>query len=164
MSKIIKNPPASDVLMRSIRSIGYSFKTALADVLDNSISAKAKNIYIFSPFDEDVYISILDDGIGMDKEELLNAMKYGSNRDSYGKEDLGRFGLGLKSASTSQCKVFTVASKKNNKINAFQWNLDRVLKSQEWDCLELDDKEINCIHQIDQLKSQKWNAGSMGRF
>ena len=76
MAKKVKNIPAPEVLMVSLRSIGYNFKTAIADVVDNSISAKAKNIFITSPInEEELYVSILDDGNGMDEDSLFNAMK-----------------------------------------------------------------------------------------
>ena len=130
----IKNTPSPDVLMNSMRSIGYNFRTAIADIIDNSISAKAKNIYISSPInDEKIFITILDDGEGMDDSELFNAMKYGSNKEYYDTNDLGRFGLGLKSASLSQCRILTVASKKENVIVAYQWDLDSVIQNREWD-------------------------------
>ena len=103
MAVKIENTPSPDVLMNSMRSIGYNFKTALADIIDNSISANAKNIYISTPINNDeIFIYILDDVFFMDDNELFNAMKYGSGRDNYGEKDLGRFGLGLKSASLSQ--------------------------------------------------------------
>lgn len=153
MAVKIENTPSPDVLMNSMRSIGYNFKTALADIIDNSISANAKNIYISTPINNDeMFISILDDGFGMDDNELFNAMKYGSGRDNYGEKDLGRFGLGLKSASLSQCRILTVASMKNGKINAYQWNLDDVVLEKRWDCLKLDDEEINKIPNINSLK------------
>lgn len=156
MAKRISNPPNSNILMNSMRSIGYSFKTALADIIDNSISAEAKNIYIYSPINDDLlYVSVLDDGFGMNKEELLNAMKYGSYREKYGANDLGRFGLGLKSASSSQCKEFTVASKKGNQINAYKWDLNSLTDSNEWYCLELDGNEIEGLPNIGLLKKQK---------
>lgn len=101
MSVKIENTPSPSVLMNSMRSIGYTFKTALADIIDNSISAEAKNVYINVPInDSDLFISVLDDGHGMTRNELFNAMKYGSDR-GYSLSDLGRFGLGLKSASLS---------------------------------------------------------------
>ena len=142
MAKKIENNPSPSVLMNSMRSIGYSFKTALADIIDNSISACAKNIYIFSPInDDDLFVSILDDGNGMTKKDLFIAMKYGSDR-KYSSNDLGRFGLGLKSASLSQCKVLTVVSKIDNNINAYRWDIDSVLEDKKWDCLELEKNEI----------------------
>lgn len=151
----IKNTPAPNVLMNSMRSIGYSFKTAIADIIDNSISANAKNIYISSPInDERIFISILDDGDGMNECELFNAMKYGSNKELYGNNDLGRFGLGLKSASLSQCRILTVASKKDDLVFAYQWNLDSVIENREWNCFKLETNEINNIPNIEQLNNQ----------
>lgn len=153
MSKPIVNTPSPNVLMNSMRSIGYSFQSAIADIIDNSISAGAKNIWITTPInDEDLYITILDDGFGMDSDLLFNAMKYGSDRDSYGENDLGRFGLGLKTASLSQCRILTVASKKNGIISAYQWNYDAVAESKAWNCLELDQIETDDIPQISSLK------------
>lgn len=89
MAEKIKNIPSPDILMNSLRSIGYSFKTAVADIIDNSISADAKNIWIDFPSysSDNLYITILDDAIGMDDAALFNAMKYGSERDEYGEKD-----------------------------------------------------------------------------
>lgn len=149
----IKNDPAADGTMRSFRKIGYLFKSAVADVLDNSISAKCKNIWIdFPSYDnEDLYITILDDGFGMSNAELFNAMKYGCSRDDYGEEDLGRFGMGLKSASLSQCKVLTVISKQKNEVNAYRWDLDEVLRTKEWYCFRLEKHEIDECPNIEKL-------------
>ena len=156
MAKRIENIPNPDNLMTSMRSIGYSFKNAIADIIDNSISAKAKNIDIFFPPIEnrELFISILDDGEGMNNPDLLNAMKYGSDHNGSGPIDLGRFGLGLKTASLSQCRVLTVASKKDGVISCFQWNLDEVEASGKWNCLELDNNEIKQVPQIDSLISK----------
>ena len=153
MAKKIENTPSPGILMNSMRSIGYTFKTALADIIDNAISAYATNIYIDSPINNsDLFITILDDGYGMDRDSLLNAMKYGSDREVYSRSDLGRFGLGLKSASLSQCRILTVASKRNNIISAFRWDLDFVVKDKRWDCLELESDEIEEIPNISKLK------------
>ena len=153
MSKKVLNNPSPNVLMNSMRSIGYSFKTACADIIDNSISANATTIKIYSPINNELYIAFFDNGYGMNRDELLNAMKYGSNRDSYGENDLGRFGLGLKSASLSQCKKLTVVSKKQNTLSAFCWDLDEVLEFKTWDCLELNSKEISELPKIDLFKN-----------
>lgn len=155
MSKKIENNPSPSVLMNSMRSIGYSFKTALADIIDNSISAGAKNIHIFTPInDDDLFLSVLDDGNGMTKSELFNAMKYGSDRD-YSNNDLGRFGLGLKSASLSQCRILTVVSKIGDEISAYRWDLDAVISDKKRDCLELENSEIESLPNIDSLKCLK---------
>lgn len=155
MAEKIKNIPSPDILMNSLRSIGYSFKTALADIIDNSISVDAKNIWIdFPSYNSDnLYITILDDAVGMDDAALFNAMKYGSERDEYGDKDLGRFGVGLKSASLSQCRMLTVMSKFNGVIHAYRWDLDEVLRSKEWECLRLDDNEIQACPNYEKLNS-----------
>lgn len=153
MAVRIENAPSPNVLMKSMRSIGYTFETALADIIDNSISAFAKNIYINVPVnDEDLYISILDDGNGMTKDDLFNAMKYGSDRD-YQSTDLGRFGLGLKSASLSQCRILTVVSKNNGIVSAFQWDFDAVIEAKKWDCIDLEQCDIELVPDIDKLKA-----------
>lgn len=155
MAKKIENTPSPSVLMNSMRSIGYSFKTALADIIDNSICAGAKNVYISSPINDfDLFISILDDGNGMTKIDLFNAMKYGSDRE-YSSNDLGRFGLGLKSASLSQCRVLTVASKIDDDISVYRWDIDSVLENKKWACLELEGNEIDSLPNIESLKELK---------
>ena len=101
-----QNKPEADVLMNSMRSMGYTFEAAISDIIDNSISADAHNIQLFFPCDPaDCFIAICDDGHGMNSEELFQAMRYGSNipGTERSENDLGRFGLGLKSASFSQC-------------------------------------------------------------
>lgn len=156
MSKTIENTPKPNILMNSMRSIGYSFKTALADIVDNSISAMAKRINIFFPMDGNkLFISILDDGVGMDDEELFMAMKYGTPRKPYQKYELGRFGVGLKTASFSQCKILIVASKKDGFINCYKWDLDEVEKTEQWCCQKLDDNEIKNIPNIECLEAQE---------
>ena len=153
MARKIENTPSPHILMNSMRSIGYTFKTALADIIDNAISANATNVYVDSPInDMSLFITILDDGFGMERDDLLNAMKYGSDRESYSATDLGRFGLGLKSASLSQCRVLTVASKHENKVSAFRRDLDFVVKDKRWDCLELEEDEIDEIPNISKLR------------
>lgn len=153
MAERIKNIPSPDILMNSLRSIGYSFKTALADIIDNSISVNAKNIWIdFPSYNSDnLYITILDDAVGMDDAALFNAMKYGSERDEYGDKDLGRFGVGLKSASLSQCRMLTVMSKFDSEVHAYRWDLDEVLRSKEWECLRLDSNEIQACPNYEKL-------------
>ena len=75
-----------------MRSFGYSLNTAISDLIDNSITAKASNVWIdFEWDDEKTWISISDDGIGMDEEKLKNAMKIGSQSPLLPREknDLG---------------------------------------------------------------------------
>ncbi|WP_319403022.1 ATP-binding protein [uncultured Anaeromusa sp.] len=153
--KSINLPPYAPVLMESIRAIGYSLETAIADIIDNSITASAKNVWInFFPIGE-VYVAILDDGKAMNDEELTTAMQYGSShptalRTDY---DLGRFGLGLKTASLSQCKTLTVISKRENAIEGRRWDLDYIATTGEWSLVILEQQEIEKLPQVEQLMS-----------
>lgn len=106
--------PRADILVESTRSMGYTFESALADIVDNSIGNGATHIDIRFSSISPRYIAILDDGCGMTLDELLIAMRYGSKNvnEVRSQSDLGRFGLGLKTASLSQCRRLTVISKK----------------------------------------------------
>lgn len=140
----IELPPYAPLLMESTRAIGYNLEAALADILDNSISANANNIEIrFNPYDEP-YVAILDNGNGMGKDELINAMRYGSydSKEKREEKDLGRFGLGLKTASLSQCRRLTVVSKQHGIITGCRWDLDYINSTGKWSLLILDDREI----------------------
>jgi len=154
MAEYKTNPPKADFLMGAMRSMGYSFEAAIADILDNSIGANAKNIHIKFPIEPfNCYVSILDDGNGMNKESLFQAMKYGSNscEEQRNENDLGRFGLGMKAASLSQCKILTVASKQNGIISAYQWNYDVILDKKEWLVIKLNKNEIAQLTGVQEL-------------
>ena len=138
--------------MIGLKDQGYSFNSAVGDIIDNCLSPKVKSSEIKVLFDKNLtgefYLRILDNGEGMDSSTLLEAMRYGSGEeDSYEKHDLGKFGLGMKTASTSQARSLTVLSKSilDGKISAFKWDLDYVKESQKWTILELNHKEINTI-------------------
>ncbi|MDZ7961470.1 MAG: ATP-binding protein [Aulosira sp. DedQUE10] len=128
--------PRAPAMLESLRAFGYNIQTAIADLIDNSISADAKNVWLLFYWDgSESYVSILDDGKGMTKEQLMNAMRLGScnpldERDS---NDLGRFGLGLKTASFSQSRRLTVCSKvvHQNPVTR-RWDLDYVSQTGEW--------------------------------
>lgn len=128
--------PAPSALIESLRSIGYNLPAAIADILDNSIAARANNVYItFHWAGPDSHVLILDDGNGMSEEQLRNAMRPGSSNplDERNPLDLGRFGLGLKTASFSQCRNLCVASKPaRGTLNTRTWSLDALAKCSEW--------------------------------
>ncbi|MCY3576380.1 MAG: ATP-binding protein [bacterium] len=133
-SKVI--PPQPSSFIESIRSIGYTLSTALADVVDNSVAAQATVVRVMTNVDaQDLKIGILDDGIGMTEEELLQAMTLGSQSPliERAKFDLGRFGLGLKTASFSQCRVLTVVTRSKGKTACARWNLDHISKVNKWE-------------------------------
>jgi hypothetical protein len=149
-------PPYAPVLMESTRALGYSLESAIADLLDNSISANATNVDIeYRPWD-DPYLSILDNGQGMLPDEITAAMRYGSRNplDIRDRNDLGRFGLGLKTASLSQCRSLTVASKKDGILAGRRWDLDVIGQRQDWILLQLDTSHIERLPGITQLNSQ----------
>lgn len=130
-------------LIESMRDVGYSLETALADIIDNSITAKSTRVDIFCDADaSEPAIGILDNGTGMSEGELRNAMRPGSRNplDNREKGDLGRFGLGMKTASFSQCRCLTVVSKQNSEISATRWDLDFVAEKNDW-LLQIPTKE-----------------------
>ncbi|MCL4516108.1 MAG: ATP-binding protein [Firmicutes bacterium] len=128
--------PHADAIIQSARSIGYDLPTAIADIMDNSIAAGASNIWLAFFWDgERSWISIRDDGSGMNEKTLVNAMRLGSLSPlAYRSDrDLGRFGLGLKTASFSQCKRLIVRTKAENAPACTRcWDLDYVTESREW--------------------------------
>ena len=126
--------PYAPVLVESTRSIGYSFETAVADIIDNSISAAATDIQVRFMSKEPQWLCIEDNGCGMTEDELETAMRYGSfsPSDTRRKDDLGRFGLGLKTASLSQCRKLTVMSKRQGSIVAACWDLDHIIQTGDW--------------------------------
>jgi hypothetical protein len=135
MTHPVHAPPKAAILIESMRDIGYTLDTALADVLDNSLSAGAKEIHILvDSISPDPAIGILDNGRGMTQDELMEAMRLGSRspKERRSRNDLGRFGLGMKTASFSQCRRLTVLSRKNGEFAAATWDLDFVEKSDNW--------------------------------
>ncbi len=130
----IELPPAASMLMQSLRSVGYTTATALADVIDNSIAASARTIRISLTPAPVPYVAIVDDGTGMDESTLISAMRFGSRdpRDMRHGLDLGRFGLGLKTASLSQCRCLTVVTLKDGNLSTGRWSLNTCERRGEW--------------------------------
>ncbi|MDT8391687.1 MAG: ATP-binding protein [Lentisphaeria bacterium] len=125
----ISMPPLPSVLLESLRNIGYTIETALADIVDNSITASASKVSVrFLWEGGNPWVAIADDACGMSEGELRSAMRFGSTPPTAirNKEDLGRFGLGMKTASISQCRRVTVCSKVSGILSACEWNLDRI--------------------------------------
>lgn len=134
--------PDPGALIESLRAFGYSLETSIADIIDNSIVAGAHNVHIhFSWQGEQSTIAIMDDGCGMTEKGLINAMRAGSRNplDDRDPADLGRFGLGLKTASFSQCRKLTVGSKaRDHDVAIRSWDLDYVNRCKEWRLLHDD--------------------------
>lgn len=136
--ELLPNPA---FLMQSMRHIGYTLETALADIIDNSIAANADTISIqYRWNDANPWIAIIDDGCGMSAEGIKEAMRFGgelSPVQSRNSNDLGRFGLGLKTASLSQCRRLTVISKQDKVVSACIWDIDILTKepTPKWNAL-----------------------------
>ncbi|MBM2617040.1 ATP-binding protein [Actinoplanes sp. LDG1-06] len=125
--------PSAARLTGSLRDIGYDFTTAVADIVDNSVAAGATRVEILVEHDgAESRVFITDDGCGMSAQGLLEALRFGTRR-AYGRGELGRYGLGLKTASLSQCRVLTVVSRNSEKavrVSARSLDLDLI---EEWD-------------------------------
>lgn len=131
-----------------MRAVGYSFETAVADVIDNSIAADAKTVHLLASAEGPPRVSIFDDGSGMDRGTAIIAMKLAarSPTDARSETDLGRFGLGLKTASLSQCRRLTVATKQDGKLTLLRWDLDQVIKSRRWLVRELAASDLPSLY------------------
>jgi hypothetical protein len=151
--KEVDLPPDAPSLLASLRSIGYSLGSALADLIDNSIAAKARQVQIQFRVHGDPYVCLLDDGEGMSRDTLKGAMRHGSTSPGSERrsDDLGRYGLGLKTASLSQCRRLTVISVRDGKISGFQWDLDHVIQRGTWALLELDPSELRSLPHAEEL-------------
>lgn len=147
-----KLPPIPSRLIEGLRDTGYDFNTALADIVDNSVDAGAKRIDIGIDMDAegDILVSVADDGCGMTRDTLLNAMTYGAEVGKKAANRLGKFGLGLKTASTAfsrRLSVVTRGEKGAAPIKA-TWDLDHVTKVNEWE-LMIDEASKAEIAQLD---------------
>lgn len=127
-------PPIASTLMQSLRSVGYTTSAALADLVDNSIAAQSHTVRISVAMTPRPFVAVTDDGTGMDEATLVSAMRFGSRdpRDQRTGTDLGRFGLGLKTASISQCRRLTVAALKNGHLSVARWDLDECDQRGTW--------------------------------
>lgn len=144
--------PYAASLIEGMRDFGYTLETAMADIIDNSVTASASKVEIVAEtFADEPWIAIVDDGVGMDEAELIEAMRPGSRNplDEREDHDLGRFGLGLKSASFSQCRELTVITRKAGVSSAATWDLDRVAETNVW-AVELED-DLSHVPAADRL-------------
>ena len=151
------HPPSAACLSASMRDLGYSLETSIADLIDNSISAGADKIDIFCDVSgEQPVVVILDNGRGMTSDELLNAMRHGTSnpRQQRSPLDLGRFGLGLKTASFSQCRSLTVVTIKDQATSGAEWDLDRIDTEDDWVLSILDDTDIQSLPYVEQIGNQ----------
>jgi hypothetical protein len=148
--------PSAKRLIGSLRDMGYEFVAAVADLVDNSIEAKATTVWIdvdWGMGGESAYVSVADNGLGMSPQDLREALRFGSERD-YEEEDLGKFGLGLKTASLSQCLKFTAATRLNpnrSDITAYCWDVEHVDATNRWEILRVATNNLH-VHIRQHLK------------
>ena len=163
MSKDISVIPSAKRLIESLRNMGHDFHTAIADLIDNCITANATVINIMISFyNNEPYVLIADDGDGMDRNTIDEAMRFGANT-TYNSKDLGKYGLGLKTASLSFCDKLTVISKsksladKKSKLYIRRWDLPYVYQKDDWfvNTLELEDLIDSEMKIIDRFLPEK---------
>ena len=152
--------PNPEYLIKSIAEQGYSLETALADLIDNSISANASQVEILIDIEQKPFTLFLaDNGDGMSETILKKSMQFPSNSPDNNrmKNDLGRFGLGMKTASFSQTRKFTVLSriKGSKKYYGRTWDLD-LLKSGKWQIIVNTNSEIDTF-----LEKYKYHSTDM---
>lgn len=145
-------PPNPEYLIKSIAEQGYSLETSLADLMDNSISANADKIEVLIDMDNEPFrLFLADNGDGMSEESLIKNMQFPSTspESERGNEDLGRFGLGMKTASFSQTRKFTVLSRRKGSKNysARTWDVE-FLRDNGWKII------VNCQDEINELVGQ----------
>lgn len=147
-------PPKASAMIEAMRDIGYSLESAVADIIDNSITARASNIDVrFGWRNEHPWIAVVDDGFGMSPDVLREAMRPGTRNplETRSKDDLGRFGLGLKTASFSQCRRLTVLTRQGGVESVARWDLDHVALTDRWTLLRPTGSEVQELPCIDML-------------
>ena len=147
-------------ITEALRDTGYKFKTAVADLIDNSVAANANKVDVLVRFDLSgkVTLSIADNGEGMDRDGLIDAMRYGSpERSDPG--SLGKFGLGLKTASSAFCRRFSLISRPSEEADTWMvtWDLDNVKEKNEWVYMISDEPNEEGLNHLNDIA-----AGSSG--
>jgi len=150
--------PSPGRLLNSLRDVGYDFVTAVADLVDNSLAAGARRVAVEISFDDGPpRVVVADDGSGMTRARLAEALRLGSVRD-YESDDLGKFGLGLKTASLSQCRRLTVITRHSRnycRIAKATLDIDAVATANRWRLSE----DASCVADSEAVR---WLVGSTG--
>lgn len=145
--------PCAEDLIESLRAFGYDLPTALADLVDNSIAAEARTVRTTYSSDRgSAWVAVMDDGRGMSEEELRTAMRFARNPNTErAAGDLGRFGLGLKTASLSQARKLTVLTRDaSGTLSTRTWDIDHVTLHRQWRVItELDDEARKIADQLE---------------
>jgi hypothetical protein len=144
-------------MLDSMRAIGYSFEAALADIVDNCVAAEATKVDVQFRTSHRPYVAVIDDGVGMSAAVLFEAMRHGGvgPHQTRSARDLGRFGLGLKTASLSQCRRLTVVSRCDRVTSGARWDLDLVAERQNWVVQVLDAEDVTDLPHVGELEQQR---------
>lgn len=157
VSPYLDVPPDPERIIEGLRDTGYEFNTSMADVIDNSIAARARNIdvAVVMDFGGQILVSVADDGCGMDRDGLINAMRYGSKRRA-DQASLGKFGLGLKTASTAFCRRLSAISRgqEGGAVLKATWDLDHIATVERWE-LQLGEATSEEIKLLDNVAKGK---------
>lgn len=141
ITRTIEIAPSAIRLASSLRDIGYDFPSAIADLVDNSVEAAARKVGVWIDFRGAASrVLIVDDGAGMNRQGLNEALRFGTRR-TYPQGALGKFGLGLKTASLSQARRVTVASRINANLSVRRLDLDRIAAADRW--------EVSVLRKVD---------------
>lgn len=149
-----ETPPGVE-LLESMRSVGYSLEAAVADLIDNSISASAKTIEVDVEPTEAAHVAILDDGAGMSPTGAIEALRLAGSVGERSNRDLGRFGLGLKTASLSQARCLTVVTRQGGEETALRWDIDHVHRTGRWNLQRLSPDEASELFWVDRLRARE---------
>jgi len=123
------NTPNAGKLVLALRNTGYDNYAAIADIIDNSLDAEAQNVWVdITPGENDLEISIADNGFGMNRAILDQAMRLGSLTDRDAESDLGKFGMGLVTASISIGKRLEVITRQNGTYLTSVQDVDEIVK------------------------------------
>ncbi|MFT4804050.1 MAG: hypothetical protein ACI9YE_001248 [Psychroserpens sp.] len=149
-------------MIEGLRDTGYEFDTAIADIVDNSIAAEATDIALLVLMDMrgNIHVSIADNGLGMNRGALVEAMRYGA-KERPNPASLGKYGLGLKTASTAFCRRLSVVSRasKDEALVMVTWDLDHVGALNEWDLLVSSEPDDEVIEHLESVASS--SAGTV---
>ncbi|WP_237237790.1 ATP-binding protein [Sphingomonas melonis] len=163
----VELPPDPERVIVGLRDTGYEFNTAVADIVDNSIAANATKVQLWlaAGMKGDIRLLIADNGDGMDRQGLINAMQYGSKaRPSAA--SLGKYGLGLKTASTAFCKRLSVISRPDGKTQPLMatWDLYHVAKVNKWSLLLSAESDAEAVEQLDVVAPGHSGPSCSGRM
>jgi hypothetical protein len=158
--------PHPAAIIESMRNIGYRPETAIADLVDNSITAKATKVQIeICPTTEHArgWVRIEDNGEAMTGGQLVEAMRWGGKGPKAKRDvsDLGRFGLGLKTASFSFGRRLTVISQRSGELNTYRWDLDQI-ERKGWTLLKgIDPQDAEYLKSCELLKANHRGPGTI---